>query len=166
MSDLFRKTAKGQAEIETRAHRLAPRLRALLIMVDGKRDLPALSALVPPSAQAALDELVGQGFVERVPEAVPSGVPSPASTTTATAATAEPVRALGGAPAHWEALRREAVRALTDAAGPAAEALALRMEKARNAEELRPLTLLAARTVANLRGRAAGEAYAARFNPG
>ena len=39
----------------------------------------------------------------------------------------------------------------------------MRMEKARNADELRPLIAQAAQTVANMRGRAAAEAYAARF---
>ncbi len=37
MATIYRKTAKGHSEIETRAHRLAPRLRSALIMVDGRR---------------------------------------------------------------------------------------------------------------------------------
>jgi len=41
--------------------------------------------------------------------------------------------------------------------------VAMRMEKARNTEELRPLIAVAAQTVANMRGRSAAEAYAARF---
>jgi hypothetical protein len=77
---------------------------------------------------------------------------------------AGPTRSASTPAAGLDTLRRDAVRALNDAAGPAAEALAVRMEKARGAEELRPLIALAARTVANLRGRAAGEAYAERFN--
>jgi DNA-binding transcriptional MocR family regulator len=161
MSVAFRKTTKGQAEIETRAHRLSPRLRALLIMVDGKRDLAALSAMVPPPAQAALDELLAQGFVEQVPGAAPAAPGAAASSATAVAAAA---RVSSRSAAALDTLRREAVRALNDAAGPAAEAVAMRLEKAQGAEELRPLIALAARTVANLRGRAAGEAYAERFN--
>jgi hypothetical protein len=162
MSVAFRKTAKGQAEVETRAHRLSPRLRALLIMVDGKRDLAALSTVAPPSAQAALDELWAQGFVEPVAAAAAptAPVPSPA----VAAGVAGPTRSASTPAAGLDTLRRDAVRALNEAAGPAAEALAVRMEKARGAEELRPLIALAARTVANLRGRAAGEAYAERFN--
>lgn len=156
MPTRFRKTAKGLAEIETRAHRLSPRLRALLIMVDGKRDLAALEALVPQQAEAALNELMSQGFIEAAGEtpAAPAAAPPAA----APAAPPAPSPAL-----DFEKLRREAVRALTDIAGPAAETVAMRMEKARNADELRPLIAQAAQTVANMRGRSAAEAYAARF---
>lgn len=171
MPKRYRKTAKGQAEIETRAHRLSPRLRALLIMVDGKRDLAALAALVPQPAEEALTELLNQGFVEAVGE--PSASPAPAaapSAPSASAASGAPpattaAEATSSAPAavDFEKLRREAVRALTDIAGPAAETVALRMEKARTLDELRPLIAQAAQTVASMRGRAAAEAYAARF---
>lgn len=157
MPTRFRKTAKGQTEIETRAHRLSPRLRALLIMVDGKRDLAALEALMPQQAEAALAELMSQGFIETTGDA-------PAAPATAPAASAAPPAASPPSSAvDFEKLRREAVRALTDIAGPAAETVAMRMEKARNAEELRPLIAQAAQTVANMRGRSAAEAYAARF---
>ena len=37
MSTIFRKTAKGTSEVETRANRLPPRLRAALILVDGRQ---------------------------------------------------------------------------------------------------------------------------------
>lgn len=160
MPTLFRKTAKGQAEIETRAHRLPPRLRGLLILVDGKRDLAGLAALVPQQAEALLQELVAQGFVEAF-EAAGSAPAAPRP-----APAAAPVAATTPAPtaaADFEKLRREAVRALNDAAGPAAETVAIRMEKARSLEELRPLLGQAAQVLANMRGRAAAEAYAARF---
>ncbi len=161
MPTLFRKTAKGQAEIETRAHRLSPRLRALLIMVDGKRDLAALSALVPQQADVAVAELLAQGFIEATGDNT-AATPTPAAAPAAAAPAAASASAPGPAP-DFDKLRREAVRALTDIAGPAAETVALRMEKARNADELRPLIAQAAQTVANMRGRAAAEAYAARF---
>ena len=45
MSIIFRKTAKGISEIETREHRLTPRVRNALILVDGRRDLAALKML-------------------------------------------------------------------------------------------------------------------------
>jgi hypothetical protein len=162
MPTLFRKTAKGQAEIETRAHRLPPRLRGLLILVDGKRDLAGLAALVPQQAEALLQDLVAQGFVEAFEAAAGTPAaprPAPAAAPTATAAPTSAV-------ADFEKLRRDAVRALTDAAGPAAETVALRMEKARTLEELRPLFAQAAQVLANMRGRAAAEAYAARFPAG
>ncbi len=161
MPTLFRKTAKGQAEIETRAHRLTPRLRGLLIMVDGKRDLAALAALVPQHTEALLQELAAQGFIEgfeSAATAAPAAAPgaSPAAATPAAAPPATPA-------AEFEKLRRDAVRALTDQAGPAAETVAMRMEKAKSLEELRPLLGQAAQVLNSMRGRAAAEAYAARF---
>lgn len=165
---LFRKTSKGQTEIETRAHRLGPRLRGLLILVDGKRDEAALAALVPAPQGAAslLAELVSQGFVEALPAAaatpaLPLHQPPPhPQPLLRPAADVAPV-VLGGD--DFDAVRRSAVRALNDELGPAAETLAIRIERARSMAELRPLLVQAAHTVANMRGRAAAEAYAARF---
>lgn len=172
MPTLFRKTAKGQAEIETRAHRLTPRLRGLLILVDGKRDLAGLAALVAQHAEALLQELVAQGFVEIFESAAaPTGataVVGPSASATAAAAatataTAAAISPAASASADFEKLRRDAVRAFTDVAGPAAETVALRMEKARTVDELRPLLAQAAQVLNSMRGRAAAEAYLAKF---
>lgn len=182
MSTLFRKTAKGQTEIETRAHRLTPRLRGLLILVDGKRDLAGLAELVPQHAQALLQELTAQGFVERFETASTPAAAAPAAGASTAAATAAATGAAAGAStrtvstsaparaapplsatAEFEKLRREAVRAFTDLAGPAAETVAIRMEKTKSLDELRPLLAQAAQVLANMRGRAAAEAYAQRF---
>ena len=44
---VYRKTTKGQREIETRADRLLPRLRTALILADGRRGMEELRKLVP-----------------------------------------------------------------------------------------------------------------------
>lgn len=174
MPTLFRKTAKGQTEIETRAHRLAPRLRALLILVNGKRDAAALGTLVP-QADDLLSELLAQGFVETAAEAGAEAAPRPAprpAPPPAAAPARPPAAAPAPAPApkaaasvsgDFDTLRRNAVRALNDELGPAAETLAIRIERARSMAELRPLLVQAAQAVANMRGRGAAEAYAAKF---
>ena len=66
MPTIYRKTAKGQTEIETRAHRLAPRFRSLLILVDGRRTDVDLEKLMPQAGQQALDALVEGGFIELI----------------------------------------------------------------------------------------------------
>jgi len=170
MPSLFRKTTKGQTEIETRAHRLSPRLRALLILVDAKRDAAALGALVP-QADDLLAELLAQGFVEALPEAEAPPPPAPQPVAPAPKPTAAPPAPVSGsvpkAPTSvsgdFDTLRRNAVRALNDELGPAAETLAIRIERAHSMAELRPLLVQAAQAVANMRGRAAAEAYAAKF---
>lgn len=165
MPTLFRKTAKGQVEIETRAHRLTPRLRGLLIMVDGKRDSAGLAALMPPQqAEALLQELTAQGFIESFETAggptAPPAAPAPGA---APAPSSAPTTPNAAAAVDFEKLRRDAVRALTDGAGPAAETVAIRIEKAKSIDELRPLLAQAAQVLANMRGRAAAEAFALRF---
>jgi hypothetical protein len=155
MPIIFRKTAKGVTEIETRAHRLAPRLRSALIMVDGKRSDADLRPLITQQPDETLAALAEQGFIEIV-AAAPAMAPLPRA---AVPPAAVPVR-----PAlDFETRRRAAVRGLNDLLGPAAETLAIRMERARSAEELRPLLATAVQLVANARGRSAADDYAARF---
>jgi hypothetical protein len=170
MAIVLRKTAKGLSEIETRAHRLPPRLRSALIVVDGKRDTAALAGLILQDAEGTLRWLFDEGFVEAVPGAPAPAAAAPArpSAAPAPAAPAASPASVGAAPAAaptmpFEQRRRESVRALTDAVGPLGEALALKMERARQPAELEPLLALARETIANVRGRQAAADYGARF---
>ena len=156
MPTIYRKTAKGLAEIDTRAHRLPPRSRSMLILVDGKRDAEDLKALVTVQAEECLQALSEQGFIEAVGETV-RNVPAPA-----VAAPAAPAY-LASQAADVAGLRRAAVRALNDALGPAAESLAMRLERARTLEELRPLFAQGAKLMAAARGQAAAAGFAERF---
>ena len=157
MASIFRKTAKGLAEIETRAHRLPPRLRSALIVVDGKRDEEALSKLVLQDPALTLQTLLEAGFIE-VFDTVPTPSPRPA-------AVAPPARTAPApaAPSGFDQTRRDAVRALTDLIGPMGEALAIKMEKTRSLDELRPLLTVAMQVIANTRGRQAATDYGTRF---
>ncbi|MDO9459334.1 MAG: hypothetical protein Q7N95_04365, partial [Alphaproteobacteria bacterium] len=146
------KTAKGLTEIATREHRLTPRLRSALIVTDGKRNDAELRALISQQADETLASLLEQGFIEAVAgSAAPAAVAAPAAPAAAAPA------------ADFNSRRRDAVRALTDQIGPMAEALAIRMERARDHAELDPLIVVAAQVLANSRGRQAAIDYAARF---
>ncbi len=58
------KTSKGQEEIERRTNRLSPRLRQMLILMDGRRDTEALQSVFPPELVPALvQQLIDGGFV-------------------------------------------------------------------------------------------------------
>ena len=72
-------------------------------------------------------------------------------------------RSRRGPPRDFEARRRAAVRGLTDQVGPLAETLAIKIERARTADELRPLLATAVQVIGNARGRGAAADYAARF---
>lgn len=154
---LFRKTAKGVAEIQTRMYRLQPRLRSALILVDGRRSGVDLQPLIQQEPEATLRTLAEQGFIEPTQAQTP---PAPASAPVAVVA--EKKAAPAAEP--FDAQRRMAVRLLNDLLGPAAETLAIRMERARNMEELRPHLASAVQAIGNLRGIAAAEAFTARFS--
>jgi len=153
---IFRKTAKGVTEIETRAHRLPPRIRSALIMVDGKRSDADLRPLIAQQPDETLAALAEQGFIEIVAP-VPAAAQVPRAVPAAAAAPARPA-------VDFEARRRAAVRGLNDQLGPAAETLAINMERARSADELRPMLATAVQLIANARGRSAADDYAARFS--
>lgn len=151
MAIIYAKTAAGQNEIETRARRLPPRARSLLILVDGKRSDADLAQLVPNSDET-LAQLLEAGLVEAV-----AGSPAPAAAAPAPAAPP-------AAPAvDMLALRREAVRAITDLLGPAGDAITLKLEKATDPTEIRALLEKSVTYIANVRGGGAAAQFAGRF---
>ncbi len=97
---IFDKTGKGRDEIATRANHLAPRLRTLLLLVDGKRDTVELMAKVAGLGldEKSLVDLLEGGYVqvagaavrsEVAPLAQPSGT-VPVATTLSSAVVSEP----------------------------------------------------------------------------
>lgn len=140
MGTVYRKTDKGQTEIATRAHRLAPRLRSALILVDGKRSEDELGKLILPPADGVLASLLSDGFIEAVggapePDAAPAAA-APATAVPATAA-AQPVTL------SLDETRRRAARWLTDRLGPYGDPLTMRIEKVKTPEEMRAALELA-----------------------
>lgn len=157
MSIIFRKTAQGVTEVETRAHRLPPRMRATLILVDGKRDVDDLKLLLTAQADETLRFLSEHGFIESVGETVPATLtPLVLPRQPAPGATAKPTAA-------FESARRTIVHELNEMLGPPAESLAMRIERARTPDDLRPLVTLGVQLVAAARGQAASDAFAARL---
>lgn len=150
MATIFRKTAKGLAEIATREHRLTPRLRSALIVTDGRRSAEELRAMIPQQADETIAALLEQGFIEAL-ASEPAAVPA------APAAVRAPA-------IDFATRRRDAVRLLTDIVGPIGEALAIRMERASSFDELRPLIETASQVIANTRGRQAAADYLARMS--
>ena len=65
MAVIFAKTRKGHAEIETRAGGLNPRVRRVLIFVDGKRPVEELRGMLQSDdLQHTLGMLEEEGFIE------------------------------------------------------------------------------------------------------
>jgi hypothetical protein len=150
---IYSKTAKGVAEIATRMHKLAPRLRHALILVDGKRTDQALRALIQQQPVETVAWLLEHNFIDvltsdTVPAALGALMPSPA----------------GGLGLVLEARRREALHQVTEQLGPAGQAVALRIEKALTVEDLRGALSSGAQALNTYRGRDAAVAFIARFS--
>lgn len=79
--NVFDKTDKGREEIATRVHHLAPRLRTLLLLVDGKRDTVELMAKVGGLGldEKSLVELLEGGFIQVGAGAVPDAPAAPSA---------------------------------------------------------------------------------------
>lgn len=163
MTTIFRKTDKGQAEIETRANRLPPRLRSALILVDGRRSSAELRTMVLQQPDETLAALLDQGFIEAVASPAPPP-PSPARTAerlverAAAASTPTGERGL-----DFPQLRRQLVREFNDLTGPTGEVLALRLEKAADRHALTSLLPAAGEFVASVRGAAKASEFKQRF---
>ena len=142
--------------------RLPPRLRSALILVDGQRSDFELRELILQQPDETLRSLSEQGLIEVIGitqascDAMPQVAATAAPTTAASAATSAPLRS-------FEAARADAVRAFTDLVGPMAEALAIRMERTRSHDELRPLVQTAQAVIGNSRGAQAAADYRARI---
>lgn len=158
MAFVYRKTPKGLVEIETRVHRLAPRLRGALILVDGRKSDSELATLILADPQTVLANLLTDGYIEvaatladRDPASEPPSEP---------AAAAAAARSVGPS---LESTRRDAVRQLNDQLGPHAESLAIKIERAKTMPELQPLLAQAVALLRAVRSSAVAEAFAARF---
>ena len=109
---VLQKTDKGIEEIKTRGQRLEPRLRTLLIVVNGKAtgaDLVKQFAQLG-NVQPMLERLIAEGFVREMSVA---------------------------ANVDFKEVRLQLSHALTDAMGPAGDAIALQLEGCKSMDALR-----------------------------
>jgi hypothetical protein len=165
MGTIYRKTAKGHGEIETRANRLSPRMRSTLILVNGSRSDDELRGMIAQQCDEILAALQADGYIEPVgrAEAPPATIAAPAQPRPVPSQPRSPSPASPVKLPDHASLRREVVRALTDQLGPMGETLAIRIERSRDFAELKPLIENAVQAIGNVRGSAAAAAFRARF---
>jgi hypothetical protein len=156
---VYRKSTEGAAALARRDPSLTPRLRSLLILVDGKRSTEELVRMAPTGTEteALLAHLESAGMLER---AFATTEPAPLREIAQTPAPAE------GSPAPIQTrtvplaqAQRAAARRLTDLLGPEAETLCLRIESARTAQDLAALLQRAEAMVRSARGADAATAF-------
>lgn len=128
---VYHKSAKGAEAIATRQHGLTPKLRSVLILIDGRRSFDELMKLSTAmgDTELLLEQLLAQGFIE-------PGATVPVAAAPVSSAPAPLAAATGQRAATLTEAQRFAVRRLTDIMGPNAEELCLRIEAARNIHDL------------------------------
>lgn len=131
---IFDKTEKGREEIATRKYHLAPRLRTLLLLVDGKQGTDAILQKVTGLGlnQESLVELSNQGFIHQMapaPAPVEVSVPSPAQS----------MAVLPEGETQFEAIYHFYTETIKSTIGLRGYALQLKVERASSIEEFREL---------------------------
>lgn len=170
---LLVKTDKGRDAMARRAPELGPRLRSMLILVDGKRNAAELDKLGAGlgGGAALLEQLLAQGWIaphdpngppfqntaplaDSPPPVAPA--PAPAEVPTPPAAPPAPVAAPpSAAPVlPFVDARRLVVRFINDAAGPMGELTAIKVESCKTASELHALLPRVREALQNYRGAA------------
>lgn len=186
MGKLYRKTEKGLTEVATRANRLPPRLRAALILVDGKRTDDELSSIIPAEPEEALRWLSESGFIEVAKSSSNASQWGTTGAGTMDTSSGEASIASSSVDVHLgddqaatarnepppasrmpiEQIKRESVRFLTECVGPVGEGIAIKIEKARSREELGPLLDIARQVIGNTRGKDKATEFHGRFIDG
>ena len=107
LKHIYDKTEKGREEIATRKYHLAAKLRALLVMIDGRRPLEVLMKNFGALglSQENVTELLGEGYISLVDAGEPEATPEPLATTPRAAVSARArmvARRAASAHAHHE----------------------------------------------------------------
>jgi hypothetical protein len=156
--DIYRKTALGSNEITSRKLKLNPRLRTMLILIDGLQPEFILREEAEKVGAPAsfIDELLALGLIEKAGRA---------QAAPAAAAAATPVAA---APAGDEFSRFRAAKdfmniTIVDALGMKSFFFTLKLERASTRADLRDLATAYREAIAKADGEAAAKVLAARL---
>ncbi len=153
MEPRYRKTEAGQREVGDKGLGLPPRMRSLLILVDGQKDRAQLRSMLGTGTDDALAQLLSKGLIAELPGSPPSN-----SAPRQRARAAAPA-----APASTEDRAREAVRVITDLLGPDGDRLALLLERAKSLEDLQAALEKVADVLDATTTKATAEGFRRRF---
>lgn len=161
---VYVKTAKGTAEVAARSAGLSLSARRVLIMIDGRRTVGELAPLLRPGEiDVVMPQLEQQGLVQRV-----GGGDTASRAGRATeggpVGTLEVNTVMNEAPEERNLLtldeaKRRAVRELMDRLGPDGDQMAQRIERCRNADELRERLRETERLIAGFFNEAAAQDF-------
>ena len=170
----FKKTEKGQAEIESAARQLPQRLRTVLVLVDGKRSAADLQQLLAAATPEALRSLLDEGYIAATP-APPRRSSSPATPSTPSTQAPQSVFRASVMPSRFDVASRPGTEAATDeqraqierslrrALGLTADSLIETVRQARTVGDLIEVLKTAQRAISNARGKDIAEEFASRY---
>ena len=168
----FRKTEKGQAEIEGGARQLPQRMRMVLLLVDGKRSAVELRQMMAGATPEALRSLLDDGYIAPTPAPPPRRRSSP---TAPGDAAADSLFKSSHMPSRFDVASRPVEEAATDgqraqierslrrALGPTADSLIQTVRQARTVHDLIEALKTAQRAIANARGKDIADEFASRY---
>lgn len=159
-SPVFDKTDKGREEIATRRHQLPPRLRTLLVMIDGKQSAEELLQKVGGLGlnEQSLAELQENGFI------APVTVPSIESVTAAVQPAAAADAALPLGQNQYQAVYQFYTETIKSTIGLRGYALQLKVEKAASVDDLRELRQAYLDAVLKAKGNEIAQSLRARLD--
>lgn len=141
---IFDKTDKGREEISTRKYQLAPRMRTLLLLVDGKQTKDELLKKVTGLGlgEENIEELASNGFIQTLsaPEpAAPQAAHAASKEETETPTQNAPDNILPEGQSQYQAIYQFYTETIKSTIGLRGYALQLKVEKASSIEDLREL---------------------------
>jgi hypothetical protein len=161
-SIIYDKADKGREEIATRKYQLAPRLRSLLVMIDGKQSEAELLKKVLGLGlnEQSLIDLLEQEFIVMSS----SGMPAPALAALPASAIANPSLAAGSAPtmpvtspaetaARFQALYNFYNETIKSTLGLRGFALQMKVERAGNLQDFNDLRNVYIEAVLKAKGK-------------
>lgn len=159
-SGTYQKSARGTQALAARDPALTPKLRTILIMVDGKRSVEELARLSAGGGDPGqlLDQLADLGMIEEVAGA--ASAPAPLASAPAPLASAPAPLGQADSAMPLPDAKRYAVRRLTDLLGPTADDLCMRIESTRTAADFRAVVKRAEAMVREFSGSEAAAAFA------
>ena len=155
---VFSKTDAGREALASRPPALGPRLRSLLIMVDGKRRVEEFNQLLGgDGAISLLEQLQQQGWIDapRAAAPAPATAAAPSGAAPEAGSTLPPVSDI----LPLAEARKGVVRFINDQLGPMGESLAMKVEGCKNAADLQALLPRIRDGLRNLKGAGAVQQF-------
>ena len=156
---IYHKTPKGMESIANRQSGLGPRLRSLLIMIDGKRSFSDLNALTG-ECESLLAQLAQDGMIEPVGGAAAASAGPASSWPDSQAATTAPTPLVV---VSLPEAKRCATRMLVEMLGPTSEVLCMKIESAGNLADFVSAVKRAREIVRDVKGAGAAERFIAEI---